>query len=1212
MTTCLLTCGIATGAAAGGNAVADLRFYGHVSSESRELGGGVADFVVTAESEEKAKLWHAKFLSDLMCEGVAARRGCAADGTEGLYEVPGGWMAGARAGSRVHLLHAPTAEALRSACGGLGSTQAETAVPMALDALEKYAFRFYYQLGARPEGASFYDEAENIEFCRANGLGLVFWTGPHLADTAAGVLSDGQWGYLLDRARRSGVPVCLNFNCAELPVRDFFAPDMDTRQPGYMGGFVRFGGPIYGGAGHLSIDHPAANAHQYAGIQEILRRYDTENVISLHEVNGELRHGDHNIFLNYGPEADRSFRSFLEKRHGREFPGAHYPEVAEFAGYGPDAQDLAGAWRIRYDDAEDGAWGTTPVMPGDDRALFLPRKPATLERDFDYGGTGRTWLYLWDLNKVHKAPVEIALNGQVVRREEIRFNTSHWTYVEVTDALRRGANTISLKLPWGIIGYKVYLTHEEPKFFPFASPEMNRLWVDSVDWNTERRLATITDSMNAMRAIDPDKSVVLMNPRAYSRQLREVARLRGGRFHDTGGMGACEEESEPMLMRGANLPFTLEPGGPAKDANGFLRLVGLWMAQGINAIHYFIHVGDVLWHPDIKAEFLRVLPALRMLGKSRQVQGDVAMVIDSDVDKYFGYPWCEGDYNLAFPSGYWAWRFNINLSRYPMDALIPDDFGNGLADRYKVVIDCNNSIISRSGVDAIRRWVEKGGTYIAMFQSGRHSFEGADKWELQSLTGFRGKVFAHYGPDGAIDPGSYDRMLRTPEGAVRLPTLAESVRATGTSLEPVAPDAVALATWKAAGGVAVGWRKVGRGEVYTFGVQLSRYGQGHGVWFPELVDAILKSRGVGTKGFAAAVKGGQLRCRHFVSNNGLYDVWYVWNADGREGAFADYSIKFEDGREREVQDVLTGRPLPLEGKIPPSGFVMGVSPRLDTRDAAAHWFYRQCGDNQGTLAEPFAEPDDGYGANTCDISGGWAVNGVSDVRLGVWEKGVQPGVVSNSIVATRKFEAPAGWEDGTVYLSHTGMNDSGIFSLSAKNRRGEGLRVFLDGLPLGDIPSDRGFSLVPLQGLAAGSSHELRLELTTSPEGRFTGTRGATFLTFVPSPKRKVALGGWKGEGRFLELAAGLEPFGLADGERVVFHQDGARGVEGVIVNGKYVRRHHHLFGDVVNLDVTAFLKPGLNEFVLVTRGWKVTYPQPELHIAESPASRRKSRLPEK
>ena len=1191
----LSTC-LASAVRAGEDGGRDLRFYGHVSSETKSLKGGVSDFVITAESEEKAKLWQAKFLSDLVADGVSATRGSAAAGTEDLYEVPGGWMAALRIGRRVHLLHAPTAEAIRAVQGTRGVPKAEVDVPMALDGYDKCAFRFYCSPGAKPQGVDVYDEAEYVEFCRANGLGLVFWTGPHWADTAARVITDGQWGYLVDLARRAKVPVSLNFERTDFPLRDFFPADMNARQPGYVGGFVRLGGPHYGGASHLSIDHPAANAHMYAGLQDVLRRYDTENVIGLHEVNGELCHGNHNMFLNYGPEADRSFRAFLRERYGRNFPNAHCPEIAEFAGYGPKAQDLAGTWRIRYDDAKDDAWGTTPVMPGDDHTLFMPLKPATLERDFTYRGTGRTWLYLWDLNCPYAATVEIALNGRVVRSEKIRFNTCHWTYVEVTDVLVRGKNTLSLKLPWGQIDYKVYLTHEEPRFFPFASAEKNRLWVDMIDWNTSRRLRTITDSMDAVRAVDPDKSAVLMSPSAYSRQLREIARLRGGRFHDTGGMAACIEESGPMMMRGANLPFTLEPGGPAPDQPAFHRMIGQWLAQGISAIHYFGHIGDVLWKPDVKADFLRVLPAVRMIGKVRQPQADVAKVVDSDINKYLGYPWCDGNFNIAFPSGHWPWRFCLNLPDYPMDALIPDDFGNGLADRYKVIVDCNNAIVSKAGVEAIRKWVERGGTYLAMFQTGRHSFEGADRWEMQSLTGFRGKVFARYEPSGAVEPSSWDEMLRAPEGASRLPPLAKSSRATGTSLEAVADDAVTLATWRNAGGAAIGYRKVGKGEVYTFGAQLSQEGMGHGIFFAELLEAIYRSRGVRRHGFSAP---GTVY-KHYVSNNGLYDVWYVWNGDWHAGASTAYSITFDDGLPRDVRDVFTGRPLPLSGRLPASEFVMGVSPRPDTRDAAAHWFDRQCGDNQGTLAEPFEEPKDGYGANTCDLSDGWTVNGIPDVRLGVWEKGRQPGVVSNRVVATRRFTVPSGWKEGRLFLSHVGMYDCAMFDLSVPRRPDEGLRVFLDGRPFDDRLRDGGFNLAEMPKLEAGSSHELRFELTTSPEARFTGTRGATFLSFFPKPKRVFRIAeAWKGEGQFLDLSTDLKDFRLAKGERALLHLEGPGGIDGVIANGKYVRRHHHLYGTVENFDVTAFLKPGRNEFTLVTRGWAKEVPSPELHVID-------------
>lgn len=1214
------------GTLAHGSELLNLRFYGSVSSESLLLENGTRDLVITAESDEKAKLLQAKFLSDLMLDGVSARR-------EGdRYEVPGGWMAGVREGRKVHLLHAKERTALDAVLGKSvkGITAAEMKVPMAVDALEKWPFRFYWRLGETPKDDRFHDITEELDFCRTNGLGLVFWTGPHWADTAANVLSDGQWGHLLDRCRRDGIPVCLNFNSTEFPTRNFYPEDMNSRQPGFVGGFVRFGGSHYGGAGHLSVDHPKANAHIYESVSNVMQRYDTENVISLHEVNGELKHGDHNIFLNYGPEVDRSFREFLKKRYSspeaygvKSWDEVRFPEIAEFAGYGPNAIDLAGSWRLKYtgdpseadfavEEPSDTNWVTTAKIPGDDQQLFLKTGPAVLRRRFDYHGTGRTWLYLWDLNNSYKESIEVYLNGQLAKSEKCLFNFYHWMYVEVTNLLKDGENTVALRLPKGLIGYKIYLTHDEPKFFPYASERMNRLWIDTVDWNTERRVATITESMNAMRSVDPDKSAVLMAPSYYSRQLREIARLRGGRFHDTGGMAACFHEQLPMLMRGANLPFTLEPGGPAQDVTGLRRMLGIYMAEAVNAFHYFIHVGNITWDPALKADFLRMLPALKMMGKVRLDQGDVAMVIDSDIDKYLGYPWCNTDFNIAFPSGYWPWRFNTTLAKFPMDAIIPDDFENGLADRYKLLIDCNNTIIKQTGAEAIRRWVEKGGVYLAMFQTGRHAVEGADKWTMSDLTGFRGEVFARYTSDGGIDPNSQDVFMKTP-AADDYMMIFEKKQGTGTKLEPVVPEAVTLATWRDHGGTAIGYRPLGKGAVYTFGVQLSAHAKGHGVWFSEMLDSLFTRLGVSHRDFDF---GNGLNKRHFVSNNGLYDVWYAWNGDWKETRA--YELTFEDGRQRELTDVLTGKPFELTGTIPPNQFVMAVSPRFETDDAAARWFYRQCGDKQGTMKESFDPPHDGFGENTLDLSYDWTVNGMPHVKLGLWEKGVTPGVVSNFNVAVRHFCVPSAWTNGTVYLSHTGMYDSTVIRLEDRKVPNAGLRFYLNGQPLDEKPSQSGFSMMPLENVKAGDECELRLEISVDGFVRFTGTQGATFLTYVPAPERIYPLGReWEifsepfgtnaiplvlpgrtyEGGCFIRRSLDLSDLKPANGEHVILHMDGAPSVVGVKVNGQYIRRHHHGFGGVINLDITDFLKDGENEFVIVTRGWKVLLPVPELRF---------------
>ncbi len=151
------------------------------------------------------------------------------------------------------------------------------------------------------------------------------------------------------------------------------------------------------------------------------------------------------------------------------------------------------------------------------------------------------------------------------------------------------------------------------------------------------------------------------------------------------------------------------------------------------------------------------------------------------------------------------------------------------------------------------------------------------------------------------------------------------------------------------------------------------------------------------------------------------------------------------------------------------------------------------------------------------------------------------------------------------------------------------------------------------------------MEIGATDFGRFTGTRGSTFLSFVPQPVSSRTLAGdWTG---FADALAtkGLShnrlpgkvgsvflrhreqlpaPDARAKGCRVVSHMGDDASGRRVIVNGQSVSRHHHLYGPVLNLDVTPFLQSGENEFVLVTKGWEVEMPAPELHVVRRRSSR--------
>ena len=124
------------------------------------------------------------------------------------------------------------------------------------------------------------------------------------------------------------------------------------------------------------------------------------------------------------------------------------PEIAEFAGFGPDATDLKGTWQRRPVGAT-GEWSRVE-MPGHQLAAFLPKEAAVYRRAFDLparaAAGARTWHYVWDLSRTAFARVGVRVNGTSFE-SFVPHGSVHWMVREVTDALRPGRNGVELTLP---------------------------------------------------------------------------------------------------------------------------------------------------------------------------------------------------------------------------------------------------------------------------------------------------------------------------------------------------------------------------------------------------------------------------------------------------------------------------------------------------------------------------------------------------------------------------------------------------------------------------------------------------------------------------------------------------------------------------------------------------------------------------------------------
>ncbi len=112
------------------------------------------------------------------------------------------------------------------------------------------------------------------------------------------------------------------------------------------------------------------------------------------------------------------------------------------------------------------------IAPGDDHAFFIPKGARGVPRRTisvpaqRLAGGKRWWIYLWDLNTTWDKPVSIWLNGKRIGESPCRHPHAHWMVAEATAALQTGVNQLSVGVPNGYIGYRIYLSPTEPRQYP--------------------------------------------------------------------------------------------------------------------------------------------------------------------------------------------------------------------------------------------------------------------------------------------------------------------------------------------------------------------------------------------------------------------------------------------------------------------------------------------------------------------------------------------------------------------------------------------------------------------------------------------------------------------------------------------------------------------------------------------------------------------------
>ena len=719
--------------------------------------------------------------------------------------------------------------------------------------------------------------------------------------------------------------------------------------------------------------------------------------------------------------------------------------------------DLVGMWRVSFTapvgkesaaaDLDDSSWSEIPA-PGHDLAMLLPRSPCMYRRHFTVDAAWKTahdrvWLYVWDLNDTRsrrggsRTRVEVFLNGKLIEEKPYQGREAHWVALDVSGSLQPGKNVLAVSLTQGHFAYRVYLSPHAPKQYPNLGPQRNAQWADLSDWMSWSRCRAIRRGAEMIRQVDPDRPITLMHPDEFSTGIKRIALDFGGVFHNTGYMAGGWGDMPAAQMSGVGLPVEAEPGSGAVDLPDFKRFMGRWMTEGIQGVDYFIHVGDILWKPQVKKYFEETLNLWHLLGKYHIPKAKVGLLQSDRVVRLGWFPWSY-DANINLPSGYWAWNLSrLLLPDYERAALDMGDFISGNAANYPVLVDMNTSVLDEEEVARIEKWVRGGGIFITFVQTGRHTSAQKDAWPISKLTGYEVTHIDQHNAQGIV---LAQRNLSLADGQkIFQGDWSKVAHANGLTLRKVAPECQDLMLWQD-GGVAVGIRKLGKGCVIHNGV---KFANDRGCDNPEALKRFFAElfQWAGVKRIPAAVQG--VMMRHFVTNNGLYDVWALWNETNRD---ITTDLTFRDGfQPPSAIDANTYKAVNVErgvegAKIPAIHFGewethVFLTPRGQLAAAPERWFALQRTWWQGTASPGKPIPPEKEKL-AIDLTEGWTFKPLAespkDAEIEAlanpalddssWERrGL--GIVNlpnyrdvRHMVFRRQFTVPAHWNRGRVEL----------------------------------------------------------------------------------------------------------------------------------------------------------------------------------------------------
>lgn len=927
---------------------AELRGYGRVTADVRP---DRAAF--TCQSDEKADVLLGKMLADLFWNRSAdhTRVDITVRGkTYSAHALSGqGTALIARVGSQVVAIGAPDAAKLTAAAeadpllaGGQAVTEPAQAYPIYLDYYDLRALKFYVHpmASAKKEGLE-----SHWPFANKFGASQTFqYVCPPFSNPAPGVVAWASADYEVKMAERAGGMVVIGpSGGGEVAFWTANRYPNDMMRPSETALLGEWGGTGMAAAKYESWGMPREVRMKSAlgFLRASMERYVHSPALGgWHMYGGSpgVEFGFHDgvtMSWDQSPAGEELWRHYLRDVAGysladvgtrwhndpKRYASWEQVTVPNNQGFfGPlnaECLHIHNGWR--YLDVIDKEL-TPPAASAKWTAINLPpsQEQAFLggaDRFFNVTVDASAWpgaesKNIWlvmGATGVGDGAISMWLNGKPLTMPTDHESKMGPFAVSVSGALTKGRNDLLIRMrntrftSKARIAGPVFLTASEPKRPPYLDRGTNTLFADFRTWQAWAMTQTHRDLLDVARAIDPDRPFVLSGAaRNTFDQSADLAAEYGMSCQHTGR----EAWYHPWWAGlGITNGFygTDEPSATARG-NKLDRLFGWMMIDGDSSSTLFWDIEDYIQEEKNNGWFTRHADQLKLVGKYLRVKPKLVLFRSAQTMR------------LGIETG-WNWdlgRGELQAAQMDNAYATEHELSRGLLGDFPVMIDTGSEIMDAPVVNDLKKWIENGGTFVALHNTGIHSSYQANENPLSALSGFRmlqqtGRGKLTFEKNLPILRAFAGKTFEGTGTALDY-TQADSAK-NGVKLEPAADNVRALARWED-GSIAVGYRKIGKGHMIALGSTFWRHGKdSQGAWLQSsdierhFLDELLRDCGVER---IVAANSKNIWCRPIIMKNGLYTGMITFNST-EEAQSA--TVRFRhDRRPEQVVNLITGKP----------------------------------------------------------------------------------------------------------------------------------------------------------------------------------------------------------------------------------------------------------------------------------------------------------------